>query len=178
MITPDIFQEDFPELSNTYTFPLSTVQYWIGIGEMMLVQWRWGPPYPTEASPSVSHNFYDYGMELWVAHNIVVEAEGLKVAGVPSGTGGQGSGIPGGARGFVTATAAGDVSVTYGGQESMMEDDAGLYNQTVYGQRFIRLARLVGSGPIYVSPGYNPFPLTSSQAAWPGLLVIPGWPFT
>lgn len=179
MINAEILQNDFPELSNTTTFPISTIEYWIGIGEMMLNQWRWGPSDPSTQSPSVTHNFYDYGLELWTAHNMVVEAEGLATSQQPSGIAGA-SAIPGAIKGFLNSTSAGDVSVSYGGQSQMMEQgNAGWWNQSVYGQRFYRLAKMVGAGPIYVSPGYSPYPNSlSSGNAWPGVIVIPGWPFT
>jgi hypothetical protein len=49
------------------------------------------------------------------------------------------------AAGMVARKTVDKVSVTYD-TASAMEEDAGHWNLTVYGTRFIRLARMVGTG--------------------------------
>lgn len=168
MIDAPTFRADYAEFANTTTFPDSAINYWIGIGTMLLTD-RWGVSIPAPAqSPSTSQCFYDYGMELFVAHNLVLEATAMRDASIPGS-------IPGVTKGPIAGTAAGDVSVNYAPQLTVDMND-GIWNSTVYGQRFIRLAKMVGGGGLYIGAGSSPYDPLSSGNAWPGVLTgTPPW---
>jgi len=51
--------------------------------------------------------------------------------------------------------------------------NAGHWNLTVYGTRFIRFAKMFGAGPIQIGIGYNPSPF--GGPAWPGPDCNPGF---
>jgi Protein of unknown function (DUF4054) len=109
----------------------------------------WGPSSSVASSPPTT--IADFATEMWVAHQIVLD----KQAAAAAATGGD----PGTKIGIVSSKSVNGVSVgfdvgaTTGG---VMQADAGYYNQTIYGQRFYRLMRIRGSGPIQLGIGQAP----------------------
>ena len=124
----DQFRLDFPEFTNTTTFPDAQIEFWNGVGIASLNEKRWG-------------TLYSYGMELFVAHNIALSAINVRVANR-----GQ---IPIGAAGMVTNKNAGDVSVGYDTNNVKIEG-AGNYNMTVYGRQFFQMVRILGVGGLQI----------------------------
>ncbi len=123
---------DFPEFANTSVFPTSGITFWLKTAYMMLPACRWG-----EA--------LDIGAELFTAHNIVIEAAASR--SVATGN------LPGIQTGAVSGKSVDRVSVSYDAQAGL-EMDAGHWNLTVYGTRFVRYSRMAGSGGIQVTGAF------------------------
>lgn len=118
------FRQNFPEFGSAGLYPDSQVNYWLALGGKLLPEGRWA-------------DLLDDGLQLFVAHNLVLErqAQASAATGAP----------PGQAAGMVSGKTVDKVSVSYD-TGSAMEAEAGHWNLTTYGQRFVRLARLIGSG--------------------------------
>ena len=106
-------------------FPDASIQFWLDAASVLLTC-RWG-------------SALGIGTVLFVEHNLALEA----AAAVPAGSGQS----PGMLHGVVSSESVGAVSVAYD-TGMAAESDAGHWNLTVYGERFIRMARLIGAGPI------------------------------
>lgn len=149
MITPAQFRTDFPEFASTTKYPNSGVTFWLNLAYALLNADRWGQQ-------------IDVGAELFVAHNLVIEAKAQAEASA--------GGIPGGQVGPINSKSVDKVSVGYD-TGAGIQPDAGHWNLSVYGTRFIRLLRMFGAGPLFVGVGYVP---GLSGQAWPGPSTIPG----
>jgi len=157
-ISPAQFRLDFSEFSNTVLYPDSAINYWFNIANVKLNATvsgsRWG-------------RLLIVGMELFVAHNLVLEAIAQR--------GASAAGIPGIAKGAIASSSAGDVSVNYDTQATM-EEKAGHWNYTIYGQRFIREARMTGAGPVQIGTGTSDgnTSLSDGNGGWSGPPMLPG----
>lgn len=123
------FRENFPEFASTSVYPDAQVTFWATIAEAQVNQNVWQDLYPQ-------------GVQLYVAHEITIAAQNVQAAGV--------GGSPGQSGGIANSKAVGAVNVSYDAG-TQTEKDAGWWNRTTYGQQFIRLARLFGSGAIQLS---------------------------
>ncbi len=163
MITPASFRTDLPEFADNTAFPDPVINYWIGIGVLLLVTTSWGLGSDPAVSPPKT--VYDFGLEMFVAHNLALEAQAIKTAtngGIP-GTGAAG--------GVVASESVGSVSRSYDTSAGIIMD-AGLWNTTIYGRRFYQLARLRGKGPVQIGPPQGP----TVGGAWAGPPVGPWGP--
>jgi hypothetical protein len=115
----------------------------------------------TDAANSPPTTEYDIGLELLVAHYLVLNKQQLdaSAAGAP----------PGVSSGVIASKTVGPASASFDTQLAG-EPGAGHWNLTTYGQRYYRLADMMGSGP-QMSYGYSPYGY--GGAAWSG---PPGWP--
>lgn len=161
-ITVAQFLADVPELNTTSTtdptkvqIPTSAIQYWLNIATALLNVERWGG--------STSTTYY-LGIEMFTAHNVILEALAQRDMDM--------AGIPGVATGMVAGKSAADVQINYN-NAAVLELDASHYNFTVYGIRFIRLARMFGAGPIQVGIGCGPGPLNGPGWQGPWVFNIP-----
>jgi hypothetical protein len=150
MITAQKFRADFPEFCDAEVYLNSQVDYYIKLAYLMLNPSRWG-------------NTIDFGAGLFIAHNISLEARAQATA--------ENGGIPGEQTGPVSSKSVDKVSISYD-TGSGVQPGAGHWNLTIYGTRFTRLARMMGSGPIQVGIGVAP---TGSGSAWSGPIVTPGF---
>ncbi|AFC85914.1 DUF4054 domain-containing protein [Frateuria aurantia] len=125
-LTPDQFRADFPALASTTTYPDAQVNFWIELAAIRLNEARWG-------------KLLQYGAELFVAHNLVLQAR--DIADVAAG------GDPGEVTGPATAKSVDKVSVSYDAQ-SVALTDGGFWNMSSYGIQFLQLARMIGTGGI------------------------------
>lgn len=125
-VTVASFRADFPEFTSNTAYPDATVAFWLGLAGKMLSADRWG-------------DLTDYGIELFVAHNITLAARDLKTADA-GGFGGSGAGV-------TSSKTVDKVSVSYDTAAATIEG-AGNWNLTTYGTRYIQLARLVGAGGV------------------------------
>jgi len=157
MISYAQFIADFPEFTNATMFPQSGFNYWANLAGIMLTP-VWGQP----AASGQPLTLYDIGCELFIAHNLVLEAYNQQAANA--------GGIPGLNRGIISAESAGQVSISYD-TNGALELDAGHWNLTTFGLRFIGTARMLGAGPMVASPGGCVGP--NSGPAWIG---PPPWP--
>ena len=124
------FRAAFPEFADTARYPDAMLDFWAGIGERLMFpqQHRWD-------------TVYDYGLQLFVAHNITIASQNVKA--------GAAGGVPGGVSGPTTSKSVGSVSVSYD-TASSIEPSAGHWNLTTYGKMLIHLARMIGAGGIQV----------------------------
>jgi hypothetical protein len=115
-----------------------------------------------DAATSPPTTEYDMGMELLVAHYLVLNKKQVDAAaaGAP----------PGVAEGVIASKSVGPASVSFDTQLAG-EPGAGHWNLTTYGQRYYRLADMMGSGPqmSFGAPQYG----GANGPAWGG---PPGWP--
>lgn len=126
----------------------------------------WGNPAVTANSPPTT--LADFAVELFVAHNIVLEKQAAAAAAI--------GGDPGVNVGIINNKSVGGVSVGYD-VSSVVEDKGGYWNKTIYGMRFLRLARFKGSGPVQIGIGYNPSPFAWGGFGYVGGLAWGGpWP--
>lgn len=153
------FRADLPEFNNPALYPDSTITYWLNIGNLMLNPGRFGALLP-------------HGLEMFTAHNIVLEKMATDTAAV--------GGWPGLAKGNISSESPGGVSLSYDSSVGL-EEGAGHWNLTVYGQRLIRMAHNAGAGPIQVGAGNDNAGAIGSGAggsnatAWSGPNCAPGW---
>ncbi len=158
MITFAQFTNDFPEFANATQGQFNT---WAKFAALMLTP-VWGQPGPdADGNPTQ----YDLGSELFIAHNLALGMFSMQAAAQPGG-------IPGLNRGAINNEAAGPNSVGYD-TAAGIETDAGNWNLTTYGTRFVQMARLLGAGPMQSSPGPSLNPLNGP--AWPGPWPFPGY---
>lgn len=120
------FRTAFPEFSDTTTYPNTMISFWAGLAEKLVL-------------PCVWKNCVTQGVNLYVAHELVLAAQAAKA--------GQTGGTPGTFGGVANNKTVGSVTVGYDSQ-STSEKDAGYWNLTNYGKQFIRLARIFGAGVI------------------------------
>ena len=145
------FRTDFPEFASSATYTTPSVQFWLNIAYGLLNACRWG-------------SFVDLGAELFVAHNMTLEARAVMES--------AGGGVPGSNVGPIDKKKVDKVEVEYNSGMASIKD-GGNWNLTVYGTRFLYLVSLFGAGPVQVgmggiSPLFNDF-------AWNGPDVMPGF---
>jgi hypothetical protein len=122
------FRADYPEFADTTAYPSSAIAYWLALAGKLLNACRWA-------------DLIDTGTELFIAHNLVLERDAQKTAGV--------GGTPGKTQGPLASKSIDKVSASYDTSSGLDPADTH-WNLTIYGTRFIRLVRMVGAGPIQV----------------------------
>jgi hypothetical protein len=122
-VTAASFIIDFPEFSNSTTYPTQTITNNIALAQNFVNANRWGA-------------LADYGVELWVAHKLSLSAIESSLAS---------AGTPGAASGPVTAKSVGGVSKSMDVNLSATEG-GGTYNLTSYGQEYLTYAMMFGAG--------------------------------
>lgn len=148
----DGFRGVFAEFSNQTSYPSSQVQFWLTTATAQLDAGRWGA-------------LLDQGLYLFTAHNLSLQAKQIKTAAM--------GGVPGQASGPLSNKSVDKVSMAFD-TNSAAEKDGGHWNMTLYGQQYLRLAKMVGAGPLM--PG---MPVTGdlsdfAPAGWPGVQQY-GW---
>jgi hypothetical protein len=127
----DQFRADFPEFGHTSpeTFTDESITFWYGVADKLLNVVRWG-------------DLLTIGQQLFVAHNITLAYNNEQDFAL-----GDKSGMSAGL--VASNQSVGDVQVAYD-LSIATEQDGGEYNSTIYGRKYIRLARMVGTGGYYV----------------------------
>jgi len=123
--TPAQFRIDFPEFADSAKYPDLLCNLWLQAAASMVNLARWGA-------------LAALGQELCAAHFIALAARDRAI-------GPKSKGIPGQVSGPVASKTVGSVSASYAPQIGTIQD-AGQWNSTAYGVRFIGLARLMGAG--------------------------------
>lgn len=118
------FRSTFPAFANETAFPDDQVTFWLGIAAKAVNAERWG-------------DLTDFGLSLFTAHNLALEAKSNKAAAV--------GGAPGAGTGVMTGKTVDKVSVTYDASVAT-EEGAGNWNATDYGVRYWRFSQLMGAG--------------------------------
>jgi hypothetical protein len=129
-LTSAQFRSDFPEFADKTIYTESAFRYWCTLAFLMLNAPRWG-------------SVLLIGIELFIAHNLVIETQAQQTA--------LNQGWPGESRGAINNESAGEVTVSYD-TATTLEEGAGHWNLTVYGTRFINLAKMMGAGGMQVGP--------------------------
>lgn len=133
MIDADQFRADLPAFADAAKYPDEAIEYWLNIASLLINTKRWGPSaidtWPASSPPALT--LYDFGVEMFVAHNLVLEQ--------------RGAATPGGNVGVVQSKSVDKVSVSYD-TKAGIEPEAGHWGTTIYGNRFLRLLRHAGSG--------------------------------
>lgn len=140
-VTVKTFRGAFTEFADPARFPDAMLSYWLDIASKLVNTDRWG-------------NLSDNGVSMFAAHNATLERRAMDEADL--------GGIPGMSTGIVNNKSVDKVSVGYDTQGGV-ELDAGHWNLTIYGTRYIRLARQMGMGPVQVGIGCGGGP-----GAWSG----------
>ena len=108
-----------------------------------------------------ANTMFDVMVELFVAHNLALEEQAVNSANV--------GGVPGvGVGGIVSSKSVGGVSISYD-TTSGIEENAGHWNLTTYGKRFMRFVRIFGAGPAQLGVGCDPNGYTNGPG-WPGVV--------
>lgn len=120
------FRKSLPEFTNTEIYPDFVISGWAIVATKQVDCRIW-------------KNETGLGINLYVAHEITLEAQSIQAAKI--------GGVPGMQSGPVNSKTVGSVTVGYDSQQAA-EKDAGWWNLTVYGKQFIRLARIYGAGAV------------------------------
>lgn len=120
------FRETFPEFSSVEKYPDSLISGWAAFATAMV-------------NPRAWKNQTAMGINLYVAHEITLEAQSIAASKI--------GGTPGGQAGVVNTKTVGSVTVGYDVQATS-EKNAGWWNLTTYGKQFYRLLRIFGSGVV------------------------------
>ncbi len=167
MITPASFRIDFTEFTSTVTYTNSSISYWLNLGNLIINSSLLGGSPSTVSNPPAT--LYDIALELFTAHNLVLEQPAQLTA--------ENNGVPGQTTGPISAKRVGPVSVSYDVAAGVDSED-GQYNLTIYGTRFINLYKLAGAPGIVAngngsSANFGPFPAASANG-WQGPPIW-GW---
>lgn len=125
-MTPAEFRAILPEFSCTSSYPDTQIQFWIDFAGVMVNAERWD-------------TLVDQGTAYLTAHHLAISKRDQAAA--------EGGGIPGAVNGVVTAKSVDKVSVSYDASTVTLAD-AGFWNMSSYGIRFVQLARMVGAGGV------------------------------
>lgn len=142
-VTAASFRTHYPEFVDSAVYTDSQIGYYLTIAVLLLNANRW-------------KSLLDVGCELFIAHNLALEAIAQKTSAA--------GGVPGAMSGVVASKSVDKVSVSYDTSASIMPN-AGHWNLTIYGARYIKLMRMFGAGPLQVGGGESP---AYSGMAWPG----------
>jgi hypothetical protein len=125
VLAPEEFREEFPVFENETFYPNAQVVFWIATAKLFLDEARWS-------------DWYSIGLRLFVAHQLSLERQNY----LTSRRGNPAVGV-----GPANSRSVGGVSVSY--DFSMgLQQGAGYWNLTLYGQRFYDMMEMVGAGPV------------------------------
>lgn len=144
-VTAASFRMTFPEFADTVKYSAPQVDFYLDLGSKLMNAARWG-------------NLFDFGQQLFAAHNLSLEAVAQRNANM--------GGNPGSVEGPQTS---GNVDkVGYARNPGLaMDPKNGHWNLSTYGLRWVAMVRLVGAGPVYVGAP-NGAGSDFNQGAWPG----------
>jgi len=161
-VTPASFRFDYEEFASTVIYTNSGIAYWINLANLLINQNLLGGSPATPSNPPAT--LYDIAVELFTAHNLVLEQQALAAS--------ENNAVPGLTTGPISSKHAGPISVSYDVGAGVDPDD-GQYNLTIYGTRFINLYKLAGAGGMVVNgngfgANFGPFPVFGVGQAWSG----------
>lgn len=150
-VTVAQFRLDFPAFADTTVYPDTAFAFWYAIALRLMNAALWA-------------SLLDVGSELFVAHHLALEARSEAAANA--------GGIPGESVGPLNSKSVDKVSMGYD-TSAGIELEAGHWNLTIYGTRYIRLVRMVGIGCVQI--GAYSAEDSSAISAWTGPLTTPGF---
>jgi hypothetical protein len=121
-----LFRKSFPEFQDVNKYPTPMITLWATFAEQQLNQCTW-------------KSTWSMAVQLYVAHEITLEAQSAAAATT--------GGTPGSQGGIAASKTVGSVSVSYDSANTA-EKGAGYWNLTTYGKQFYRLSRMFGAGAI------------------------------
>lgn len=121
------FRANFPAFADEDTYAEPSIQFWLDLAYKRHNAERWG-------------DLLDQGIQLYVAHELSVEAASSK---------GSANSTPGQIIGNITSRSVGGMSYSRD-VSSITDSDAGYMNASTYGLRWRNLMKLVGAGPVQV----------------------------
>jgi hypothetical protein len=124
-VTAASFRADFPAFASTTKFPDAAVNFWLVVAGNMLSPDQWGA-------------MLDAGTELFIAHNLALDAQANAEAATSAG-------IPGAKAGALASASVGGVAKSYDTSSSAIQG-GGDFNLTAYGKRYLSLAEMFGAG--------------------------------
>jgi hypothetical protein len=127
-ITLKQFRQSFREFADSSVYLDEQVQPWLDVANASLNPWRW-------------RQYHAKAVGLFVAHELALSQMAQLQA--------QRGGVPGFGFGMVASKAVNGVSVSYNTSIGLIEGGGDL-NLTIYGIQLLRLARMVGTGPVQV----------------------------
>lgn len=130
-VTPIEFRTNFPEFANAGTYPDTMIQFWLTTGYK-------------QCRASVWQDELDLGVQLFTAHNCVLEAQAMKQAAT-----GQ---SPGSIVGPANSKSVDKVSIAYDTGAGTVPG-WGNWNLTNYGTRFKWYVDMYGAGGIQIGAG-------------------------
>ena len=148
LVTSAQFRLDFPEFANVTTYPNGSADFWLAVAEKLVNADRWG-------------DLTSLGVELFAAHNLVIEAQNMQAAAFNK--------FPGLMNGVLTSKSVDKVSAGYDSSSATIPG-AGHWNLTTFGTRYQYLVGLFGAGAVQIG---IPNGGCASAAAWPGPLTGP-----
>lgn len=119
------FRQNMPAFQDAAVFPDAQVAFWLALATKMLRPERWD-------------DLLDYGVQLFVAHHLVLAARSAQE--VANG------GLPGTVRGTISSEHVENLSVSYGTPGGL--EGAGHWGLSTYGQQFYGLLRWIGAGGV------------------------------
>lgn len=135
-ITPADFRVNFSEFASTTTYPNTMIQFWLDVGYKQCRACVW-------------QDELDLGVQLFAAHNCVLEAQAARQT-----ASGQ---LPGTVVGPANSKSVDKVSVGYDTGAGTVPG-WGNWNLTAYGTRFKWYVDLFGAGGIQVGAGGFGYP--------------------
>jgi hypothetical protein len=128
-VTPAQLRSDFPEFANATTYPDSLVNMWLTVANSLVNADRWA-------------ELTNLGIELVTCHHLAISAKDQLAASV--------GGTPGEVKGPTASKSVDKVSVSYD-TTAVTLTDAGFWNSTSYGTRYLGLARMFGAGGLQIN---------------------------
>lgn len=150
-VTAASFREMFAEFADAAKYPSPRIDAYITLAAKMMNAGRWG-------------DLADYGAMLFVAHHVSLQAKRVRDSRFGK--------APGQAGGIVNNKSVDKVSIGFDTQ-STAEEGAGHWNLTAYGQEYIRMAKIVGMGPVQVGAPSDGEGASMYQSAYAG--PYQGW---
>lgn len=122
------FRQSFPEFADATQFPDAVVQIWLTVAVSLVNPLRWC-------------ELTDIGVGLVTAHHVALATRDTNTAAV--------GGVPGQVVAPQASKSVDKVSASYD-TSAVTLDSAGFWNSTMYGIRYLTLARMMGAGGIQI----------------------------
>jgi hypothetical protein len=157
-IDPTKFRADYPEFADGTAYPDSGINYYINLAGLLFTD-RWDD---TPGTTGTARSLKDVGIELFIAHNMVLERQAAKSAAAGA--------VPGITQGPVSSKGVGPANISYD-TGAGLEAASSSFNLTTYGLRLMNLFKKVGAGPVLIGVGGGEPPFNGP--AWPGPYPYP-----
>ena len=117
------FRTNFPEFASTTVYTEAMLTFWLTVAQVYVSETKW-------------EDVYNTGLSLALAHFLTIAKNNIE-------------GEPGESSGMINSRSVGDVSYSVD-TAATLEENAGQWNLTSYGQQFIRLARMISGCAIQI----------------------------